>query len=97
MRATYRAESRKEYGRETDTGNLGNEDLTVGCLMRIADATEVMARRYQDLIDDRDRYKRWYEEERATLHLTIRRLNATKGVVTKLRKQREALRNADGH
>ena len=87
VRKTFKAESRKDYGCDVELNSgLTNDSLKTGCLMRIADATETMARRYQDLIDERDRYKRWYGEEKTARQQLLRRFFALKGVITKLRK-----------
>ena len=61
------------------------EAISAGSLQRIADAVEVVAKNYNALRDERDRYERWYKEERertARLHLRIR---ALRGVITKLK------------
>lgn len=60
MAKDLKKESRGDY--TVDKINL--QSLQTGALMRIADATEVMSKNYQQLIDERNRYKRWYEEER---------------------------------
>ena len=65
---------------------LGTERLTVGCLQRIADATEKMAHNYQQLITERDRYERWYEQEKRSRQALERRVAALRGRITKLLK-----------
>ena len=54
---SYKDESRKNYGRRTSSG-LTDDELRIGCLQRIADATETMALNHQKLVDERDRYYR---------------------------------------
>lgn len=82
---SYREESRSNWGctdRQPDTN-----ELKLGALMRIADATEVMAHEYQKLINDRDLYKRWYNNAKDECD-RIGRSNATlRGQITKLRKR----------
>jgi hypothetical protein len=70
-----------------DDASCNTEQLKVGCLQRIAKATEVMAESNQKLKQDyeymrqqRDKYREWYES-------MVRRHNAQKGVITKLRKK----------
>ena len=88
MAETYKDESRIDWKRPSHRGHDMNVQL--GCLQRIADATELMARRYQDLIDERDRYKRWYEDEQAK-NASLRRSNAAlRGIVNKMKKGRKA-------
>lgn len=46
------------------------EQINTGCLMRIADATEKMAQRHIELIEQRDRFERFYRaEQKRTAHL----------------------------
>jgi hypothetical protein len=90
MSKTYREESRKDWYREE--GLPTTDQLKLGCLQRIADATETMARRYSDLLYERDDYKKRYEG--ACLHndASNRRIAALRGVITKLKKKLEARR-----
>lgn len=65
----------------------GYEQMTIGCLQRIADATELMAKDRQSMIEeveslkrDRDLYQKWYRAE-------VRKVTALKGVITKMKKK----------
>lgn len=82
----YREETKKNWG-SNDPDSLTLDQIQTGCMLRIADATELMARRYQDLIDDRDRYKRWYENQQQENAKLVRSNNAYKGIVKKLKKK----------
>lgn len=84
MSDSFKKESRKDWHRD-DAPSM--DDIKVGALQRIADATEKMAQRHTDLMRDVDNYKRWYEQERQSHAATIRQLRAARGVITKLRKQ----------
>jgi hypothetical protein len=55
--------------------------------MRIADAVEKMAVRHTELIDDRERFKRWYMQRAERVKLLERRCAAYKGIVKRLKKQ----------
>jgi hypothetical protein len=68
------------------TRQITTEEIQVGALQRIADATEVMAKNHQNLIDERDRYKRRYEYEQKENQRMARRIAALQGVITKLKK-----------
>jgi len=59
----FREKSRCNWGRSD--GNFTNDDMRVGALLRIADAVEKMASSYDSLREDRDRFKRWFEQTRA--------------------------------
>jgi hypothetical protein len=72
--------------KSSDSGPVNLEDVKIGCLQRIADATEAMAKNYQHLINDRDFYKRRYEEEKALGERMARRISALRGVITKMKK-----------
>ena len=63
-----------------------NDQIQLGCLQRIADATELMAKNYQDLVDERDKYIRWYESSERTLKHLEKCNSALRGVITKLKK-----------
>lgn len=54
----YRVQTREiQWGTTQDT-TLTTEQINIGCLLRIADATEKMAQRYDELINSRDYFKR---------------------------------------
>ncbi len=61
------------------------EVINCGSLQRIADSCELMAKRNQELIDDRDRYKRWYEERGQRIDSRDRTIANLRGQVTKLK------------
>lgn len=67
--------------------SLSLEQINTGSMLRIADATELMARNYQRLISERDMYKRLFEEERATAKRLTRQANALRGVITRLKRK----------
>ena len=81
----YKDESRKNWGR-SDRGPTDDE-LKLGALLRIADATEVMAREYQRLINDRDMYKRWFDNAEDERDRLGRSNSALRGQITRLRKR----------
>jgi hypothetical protein len=83
----YKKESRSDWGSDQETA-LCRDQIQLGAILRIADATEKMANSYQQLIDNRDLYKRWYEEERERTKKLYKRLTATKAWITRLKKQK---------
>lgn len=82
---SYRDESRSNYGCFDRAPNA--DELKLGALMRIADATEVMAHEYKRLIEQRDMYERWWRESIAGVKRLERRNAALRGQITKLRKK----------
>lgn len=79
----YRDESRGQWGQNTETPTI--EQLTMGCMLRIADATELMAKNYAELIAERDQALRSEAYWRDLYEKCSRRRSALKGVVTKLK------------
>ena len=83
----YKDESRIGWGSTIEKeGFVGVDRIQIGCLQRIADATELMAKRHQDLVDERDYYKRRYDETTKTNRSLRLRIAALKGVITKLKR-----------
>lgn len=82
----YREESRKNWGVDKE-GSLDIQQIQTGAMLRIADASEAMAREHNRLIANEK-----FERERATRlaaevrHLE-RRIAALKGVITKMKKE----------
>lgn len=80
----YKAESKKNW---YTTCDISTEELQLGAIMRIADATEKIAQNYSSLIEERDRYKRWYNEGSEERRRLERRISSLKGVITKIKKR----------
>lgn len=60
---SYRNESKEDFGGNHEVGfRPCDTQIAIGCLARIADATEKMAGNYTALQNDRDYYKRRCEE-----------------------------------
>ena len=78
--ANLREDSRKEWA---SGGTLNT--INSGSLQRISDATEKMAASYNDLMNNRDMYRCWYERELAAKESLARRVIALRGVITKLK------------
>lgn len=70
-----------------------NEQLQIGCLQRIADATEATAKNYNNLLMDKERFERWYHEERAKREKLERGIIAHKANYTRLKNKLEAMKN----
>jgi len=74
---SWKDQSRKNWRSiETDESSI-REQATVGALMRIADATEIMAGNFIQLQKDRDYWKEQYNRanaERLSLKATVKSL-----------------------
>ena len=68
------------------TGYPGDVNIKLGCLQRMADATEKMALNHERLISDRDFYKSLYEGQREESRRLRRRIAGLRGAITRLRK-----------
>jgi len=80
----YRDESRANYGSD-QVGNLSLEQLRTGALLRIADASESMAREYNRLLDEARVQRRRAENLDRQNDTLRRRVAALKGVITKMK------------
>lgn len=80
----YRDESRANWGQEGDTP-LTLDQIKVGALLRIADATEKMAQQHTRLIADRDRFELLWKAAVKRAAELERSNTALKGHVTRLR------------
>lgn len=85
MRSYFREQSRGNWF--TDSGKPDTEQLSLGCLQRIADATEVMSKNYADLIRQRDWYERQMKRERELREQRDRTIAALRGVITRLKRK----------
>jgi hypothetical protein len=83
----YRTESREQYGQNTESGLLCADQLKLGAILRIADATEKMAKNYDDLIRDRDHYKSYYYQELTESAKLEKTIAGLRGYITRLKKR----------
>lgn len=87
---SYKKESRYDWGRNLcEEQNITFEQIQLGAILRIADAAEAMAKNHQQLIDERDRYKRWYEGDCKTREKLYHRIAGLQGHITRLKKMKE--------
>lgn len=80
----------REASKQNWTNVAGNdtiERINAGSLQRIADATEVMAKSYNDLIADRNWYKEKYNEKNARIDQLNNSIRSYRGTITKLKKK----------
>jgi len=64
-----------------------NEQIKIGSLQRIADATEKMASNYTQLQNERDLYKRWYEAKNVHIKKLEHSNAALRGHIKRLKKR----------
>lgn len=88
---SYRDVSRANWGAIIPNGTLPTgEQLQLGAILRIADATERMATNYTQLQADLDRYKRQLEAEKSRSMKLLHSIRGYKSRITELKKQLEA-------
>lgn len=83
----HRENSRDIWGRVVEGANNPSiQDIKLGCLLRIADGVEAMSKNYIALANDRDNYKKWYEQQCKELAAGQRSISALRGRITKLKR-----------
>lgn len=82
----YRNETRQNWGVNQEA-NLSKEQLQIGCLLRIADATEKMASNYTQLQNDVDYYKKRAVAAERKIEQLKRSIAAYKANYTRLKKR----------
>lgn len=85
MGKSFREESRVNYTSDHG-GNLTKEELKLGSLLRIADATEKMAANYAALQRERDRYLEWYENSQKSNARLRRSVASLRGYIARLKR-----------
>lgn len=83
---SYREQSRRDYGRG-DYQALTDDQCKVGALLRIADATEVMAKEYNRLLHDLTWYKARCEDQSKTIKHLLGSRAAYKAHLTRMKKK----------
>jgi len=83
----YRDESKKNWAKNYNADEAPSHgDLQLGAILRIADATEAIAKNYNQLLSENEylkKRKKYLEEQNEKLHRSI---SAYKGQITKLKK-----------
>ena len=89
---SFRGKSRLDWGGKHS--QLSIEEINTGAFLRIADATEAMAKNHVKLQAERDRLQRWYDQEHRRAAALKRSNSALRGQITKLRKRLSAASTA---
>jgi len=87
---SYAKESRSNWGTSSSDA-LSIEQITLGATLRIADATEAMAKSHTALIEEKERYKRWHEEKSAAYDRLERSYRAVRGHLTRIKRERDTV------
>jgi len=81
---SYRKISRTDWG--TNDSAFTQDQFKLGAILRIADALEVIAKNNQNLIEEVEKYKRWYATEEKENQYLRRSVSGLKGYITKVNK-----------
>jgi hypothetical protein len=87
---TFQEESRDRYGRDfcgDKSQYATGEELKKGALLRIADALEKMTVDHDELVRQRDNYKRGYEKEKERRRKLERSIAGLRGYIKRLEKR----------
>lgn len=84
----FREESRSKNWGVNQDGNMTNEQLQLGCMLRIADATESMAQNYTQMERDLKYYKERCDAKEKAIQSLNNSIRSMKGVITKLKKKK---------
>lgn len=82
----YKKESRKKWGND-QTAPLDREQITLGAILRIADAIEALAENHNSLIRDNNYLTDRVKELRDALNAVQRSNTALKGHITRLKRR----------
>ena len=82
---SYAEESRSNWGTSKE-GKLTYEQITLGALLRIADATEKMALNHDRLVSDLEHYKKRTRGLCGQMERLNRSNSALRGHITRLKK-----------
>lgn len=78
-------ESKTDWGQIVE-GEIGRDQIQLGAILRIADATEKMASSYDDLRKERDYLNDRIEIFKKNIHFDEKRIAGLKGYIGRLRK-----------
>lgn len=92
MTKSFKEQSKLNWLSRSDLP-ISEEQLQIGCLQRIADATEVIAKNYNQLLEEVEKYRRWYLDERERREALERSLRTHKGKYTRVKNELESMKN----
>lgn len=84
---SFKDESRANWGETLEPGQfLSDERLQLGAILRIADATEAMAKNWRQLVAERDEAVASRDRALAREDKLDRRVAALRGVITRMKR-----------
>jgi IS1 family transposase len=90
-KVSIKEESRINYTVDREIGSaMSDGDIQLGAILRIADATELMASNYIKLQNELEKYQRWYNDEKEVARSLEKSNSALRGHITRLRSKARA-------
>lgn len=80
----FMEESRSNY--VSTTGSISTDQLQTGCLMRIANSVEMIAKDRETLEKDCKRWEKWYRDQLVVSDRLQRANNAYRGIIRRMKK-----------
>jgi hypothetical protein len=77
----------RDSSRQSWTSGNTIQEINAGSFQRIADACELMAKSHAQLIEERDRYKRWHEEGNQRIRRLETRASRYRAYITYLKRK----------
>ena len=96
MKVESRKASRMTWMVGSDEAGPACEQINTGSLQRIADACEAMAKNHITLMNERDRFERWYREAEKKCARKDKQIAAYRGIVKRLKAQPVEKEASDG-
>lgn len=84
----FQREASKREWATVDYHIATDREVNSGSLQRIADACELMAKSYRELIEERERYRLWWKDEQNRRHHLERVIRGLKSRITVLEKKK---------
>lgn len=81
--------NQREHSKQNWLSSGTVEEINSGCLQRIADATEAIAKNYNSLLNQVEALKRDVNYYRDDRDRKDRKISALRGVITKLKKKQK--------
>jgi hypothetical protein len=83
----YRTESKSNWGTTIEQeSNISSDQIQLGAILRIADSLERIEQPYLRLLAERERYERWYNEEKVKRRKLEKQNAAYRGVINRMKK-----------
>jgi len=83
---SYKEHSKRNWG-VSESSNLSLEQINTGAILRIADATELMAKDRLRMENDLAWYKKRYDELRAENKRLANRINGFQGYIKRIKRK----------